>query len=203
VLRYTLIRYLTSSGLTKDSAGLAQLHEKDIRFIENGIANKLFTERKPIKSRIYEIIWQIDYYLNGGNPSGHSVTQRVEYLKKGWHLFEDNAFTGTGTGDVKNEFANQFRKEKSLLESRFIYMPHNQFLTFLDSFGVIGFIIISCSILVPVILKKSLRSFLFNSFFVIILLSMLGEDTLETHPGVSFFAYFYSLFIFGIVESEF
>ena len=32
---------------------------------------------------------------------------------------------------------------------------------------------------------------------------MLGEDTLETHTGVSFFAYFYSLFVFGIVETEF
>jgi hypothetical protein len=202
-LRYTLIRYLTSAGLTKDSAGLAKLSNDDIRFIENGITNKLFTEGKPVKSKIYEIIWQIDYYLNGGNPSGHSVTQRIEYFKKGWHLLGDNFLTGTGTGDVKKEFANQFRKEKSNLASEYIYMPHNQYLTFLISFGISGFLIICCSILIPVIIRKVFKSFLFNIFFIIILFSMLGEDTLETHTGVSFFAYFYSLFVFGNVTGEF
>jgi len=199
-LRYTLIRYLTSGGLTKDSAGMAELRQSDIKFIENGITNKLFTVGKPVRSKIYEIIWQIDYYINGGNPSGHSITQRVEYLKKSWHLFEDNLFLGTGTGDINNKFVAQFRKENSLLESKFIYLPHNQFLTFLDSFGIIGFILISCFVLIPVIIKKVFRNYLFICFFIIILLSMLGEDTLETHPGVSFFAYFYSLFVFSKAE---
>jgi hypothetical protein len=201
-LRYTIIRYLTSVGLTKDSAGLAKLRDIDIRYIENGITNILFTQGKPFKSRVYEIIWQIDYYLKGGNPSGHSVTQRIEYLEKGWHLYKDNILMGTGTGDVKHEFINQFSKESSLLESQFIYLPHNQFLTFLISFGIIGFLIISCSILIPAVMKKVFRSFLFDCFFIIILLSMLGEDTLETHPGVSFFAYFYSLFVFGNIMDE-
>jgi hypothetical protein len=203
MLRYTLIRYLTSAGLTKDSAGLAKLHKDDIRFIENGITNKLFTEGKPVKSKIYEIVWQIDYYLHGGNPSGHSVTQRIEYFKKGWHLLGDNVLTGTGTGDVKNEFANQFRKEKSNLGPEFIYMPHNQYLTFLISFGISGFLIICFSIFLPVFINKGFSSFLFNIFFIIVLFSMLGEDTLETHTGVSFFAYFYSLFVFGKIEDEF
>jgi hypothetical protein len=196
-LRFTLIRYLASVGLTKDSAGMAELRENDIRFVENGITNRLFTEGKHIKSRLYEIIWQIDYYMNGGNPSGHSLTQRVEYLKKGWHLLENNYLAGTGTGDVKNEFKDQFRKENALLEQIYIYLPHNQYLTFLISFGIFGFIIICCSIFIPVFKMKTFKIFLFNIFILIIMLSMLGEDSLETHPGVSFFAYFYSIFVLG------
>jgi O-Antigen ligase len=201
-LRFTLIRYLTSAGLTKDSAGLAKLKDRDIKFIENGITNRLFTEGKHIKSKVYEIIWQIDNCLNGGNPSGHSIIQRVEYLKKGLHIFGDNILIGTGTGDVKNEFLNQFRKEKSALDPRFIYLPHNQYITFLDSFGIIGFIIICCSFFIPIVMMKAFRNFLFNMFLIIILLSMLGEDTLETHTGVSFIAYFYSLFVFGLRKGE-
>jgi hypothetical protein len=34
-------------------------------------------------------------------------------------------------------------------------------------------------------------------FFFIAFLSMLNEDTLETHAGVTFFSYFYSLFLFA------
>jgi hypothetical protein len=201
-LRFTLIRYLTSAGLTKDSAGMNELSDKDIKFIENGITNRLFTEGKPVKSKIYEIIWQIDYYIKGGNPSGHSVTQRIEYLKKGWHVFRDNLLTGTGTGDLKTEFADQFKKESAPLEAKYIYLPHNQYLTFLASFGIAGFLLICCAFLVPVLLKISCKVFLFNTFLIIILLSMLGEDTLETHTGVSFFAYFYSVFVFGTDNAE-
>jgi len=202
-LRFTLIRYLTSAGLTKDSAGLAELRESDIKFIGNGITNRLFTEGKHIKSKIYEIIWQIDYYLKGGNPSGHSVTQRIEFFKTGWHLFIRNFSFGTGTGDYRNEMIAQYQRDESKLDPGYRFLPHNQFLTFLVSFGLIGFILICCSILIPVIMMKAFRSFLFNMFFLIILLSMFGEDTLETHPGVSFFAYFYSLLVFGKERSEF
>lgn len=201
-LRFTLIRYLTSAGLTKDSAGMSELSKMDIKYIENGITNRLFTAGKPVKSKIYEIIWQIDYYTKGGNPSGHSVTQRIEYLKKGWHVFRSNLLTGTGTGDLRNEFADQFRREKGLLEPEFIYLPHNQYLNFLASFGVAGFLLICCSFLVPVFITKSFGNLLFNTFLIIILLSMLGEDTLETHTGVSFFAYFYSVFVFGTKKEE-
>jgi O-antigen ligase len=201
-LRFTLIRYLASCGLTKDSAGMARLKVRDISFIENGITNTLFTLGKPIKSRIYEIIWQIDYWMNGGNPSGHSVTQRFEYLIKGWHLFRNNMLTGTGTGDIKSEFREQFRKEKSPLGEEYIYLPHNQYLTLLISFGLTGFIIIIISFLIPVLMKKNFRNPLFIIFIVIIMISMCAEDTFETHTGLSFFAYFYALFIFGNVEKE-
>jgi hypothetical protein len=197
-LRYTLIRYLASAGLTKDSAGIAELPESETKFIENGFTNRLFTQGRHIKSKIYEIIWQIDYYLNGGNPSDHSITQRAEYLKKGWHLLGNNPLAGTGTGDVKNEFKKQFRKENALLEDIYVYLPHNQYLTFLISFGISGFLLICCSILIPVYKTKTYKIFLFSIFLLIIMLSMLGEDCLETHPGVSFFSYFYSLFVFGL-----
>jgi hypothetical protein len=197
-LRYTLIRYLTSAGLTKDSSGVAGLNNNDIRYIENGLTNRLFTEGRHIKSRIYEIIWQIDYYRNGGNPSGHSLTQRAEYYKKGWHLLKKNWLYGTGTGDIKNEFKKQFRIENALLDQSYIYLPHNQYLTFLISFGIIGFLIICCCIFIPLIKVKVSANFLLSIFLMITLLSLLGEDSMETHPGVSFFAFFYAIFVFGI-----
>jgi O-antigen ligase len=202
-LRFTLIRYLTSAGLTKDSSGVARLSEEDIRYIENGITNRLFTEGRHIKSRLYEIIWQIDFYCKGGNPSGHSLSQRAEYYNKGWHLFKNNWLYGTGTGDIKNEFKLQFRKENALLDQIYVYLPHNQYLTFLISFGVFGFIIICCSVFIPLYKVKTLSVFLFQIFLLIVLVSMLGEDSLETHPGVSFFAYFYAVFVFGSVRIPF
>ena len=196
-LRFTLIRYLTSTGFTKDSLGVSRLTTGDIKNIENGITNIIFAERKPVRSKIYEIIWQIDYYKNGGNPSGHSITQRIEFYKTGWNIFLRVPLSGTGTGDLNKEFKLQYKLDNSILDKNHRFLAHNQYLTFLISFGIIGFLLICFSLVFPVIMGKGLNSYAAVVFFVIIFLSMLGEDTLETHTGVSFFAYFYSLFIFG------
>jgi hypothetical protein len=201
-LRYTLIRYLTSVGYTKDSVGMSQLRDQDIRYVESGITNRLFTEGKPLKSKVYETIWQIDYYRNGGNPSGHSVTQRIEFFKTGWHLMKKKFLFGTGTGDLKAEMAAQYEIDKSQLDPEYRLLPHNQFLNTLTKFGVIGFIIICLSLLLPIIRMRVGRNILFNLFLVISLMSMFGDDLLETHTGVCFFAYFYTLFVFGEVNNE-
>lgn len=197
VLRFTLIRYLTSAGLRKDSAGISNLKKEEIINVEQGITNMLFTEGKPIRSKLYEIIWQIDFYRNGGNPSGNSITQRIEFLKTGWKIFLKAPLKGAGTGDIGNEYDLQYKAENSVLYSEYRILAHNQYLTFLISFGIPGFILICFSLLYPFLKAKGFRSYLPAIFFLILFISMLGEDTLETHTGVSFFAYFYSVFIFG------
>ncbi len=202
-IKYTIIRYITSKGFTKDSSGVTQLTNDDIKYIENGLTNVLFTGGKQIKSKIYEVIWQIDYYRNGGNPSGHSVTQRLEFLKTGWSCFRRSMIFGTGTGDFRDEMVNQYIKDKSKLDVKYWYLPHNQYLTFLIAFGITGLAIILFSVIYPVIITRAGKNILFNLFLLIILLSMAGEDTLETHTGVTFFAYFYSLFVFGRNEKTF
>jgi hypothetical protein len=201
-LRFTLIRYLTSAGLRKDSLGLSSLSSRDIVNIENGIANKLFTEGKPIRSKIYDIIWQIDYYRNDGNPSGHSITQRIEFFKTGLNIFLRAPLFGTGTGDLNKEYELQYRLDKTLLIPSYRYQAHNQYLTFLISFGITGFLLISLCIAYPVIVTKRFNDYMFLIFSMIVLLSLFGEDEFETHTGISFFAYFYSLFIFGYEEGR-
>lgn len=201
-LNVTLIRYLTSAGLTKDSAGISQLKDQDIKYVESGITNQLFTQGKPIKAKIYEIIWQIDYYRNGGNSSGHSVTQRIEFFKTGFNLLKRNLIFGTGTGDLKDEMTSQYERDKSKLDATYRFLPHNQYLNSLLTFGIFGFLLICLSVLLPVVKMKTYQNFLFNLFFLIILLSMFGEDIMETHTGVCFFTYFYTLFVFGEEKNE-
>jgi hypothetical protein len=196
-LRFTLIRYLASIGLRKDSVGVSKLSNNDIINIENGIANIRFTEGGTLGSMLYEIIWQIDYYHRGGNPSGHSLTQRIEYFKTGMKIFVKNPLFGVGAGDVPTKFIEQYEIDGSILDPEFRNRSHNQYLTFLISFGIIGFLLIMLSLLIPVFKLKGYKNYLFVIFMSIALLSMLSEDTLETHAGVSFFAYFYSLFLFG------
>jgi hypothetical protein len=201
-LRYTIIRYMTSAGLKKDSAGVSKLSRADISNIEGGMTNKSFSYWSPWKKKIYEIIWQIDYYRNGGNPSRHSLTQRLEFFKTGWQIFLGAPLLGIGTGDISKAYSEQYVTNNSVLEPEFRLLCHNQFLTFLISFGIAGTLIICLVMFYPFYISGGFRKYLPSVFFIIVILSMMSEDTLETHTGITFFAYFYSLFIFGIATNE-
>lgn len=195
-LRFTLIRYLTSKGFRKDSAGFSKLLSKDIKNIEDGMANYIFENKYAIYPKIYDAIWQIDVYRKGSSPSGNSITSRVEFVKTALSIIKQNFWFGVGTGDVQDSFNVQYETNKSQLPYKNRLRAHNQYLTFFLTFGILGFILLFSCMFYPVFKYKALGNYLFNVFLLIALLSFLNEDTLETQIGVTFFSYFYSLFLF-------
>ena len=202
-IRFTVIRYLTSKGLRKDSVGVSQLTDKDIKNIESGLANYIFTDRFSLYPRIYQVLWEIDVYLKNQNPAGNSTTQRIIFMKTAFKIINDNIWTGVGTGDVQDAFNQQYIKDNSQLPLSRRLRAHNQFITFLLTFGILGFIIILFALFIPLFHLRAYRSYLFMVFFLIAIISMLNEDTLETQTGVSFFSYFYSLFLLKLERNKY
>lgn len=194
-IKYTLIRYLTSMGLRKDSTGVSRLSQEDIKSIEQGKANYIYKKKWSFYAKVYEILWQIDTFRKGGNPSGHSVTQRILYLKAALGIIRDQPLIGVGTGDVKSAYEEYYERIDSPLTKEWRLRAHNQFVTFILTYGIIGFVWIMFSLLYPVYLEGKSRDYFVWMFLLVALLSMLNEDTLETHTGVSFFAFFYALFL--------
>lgn len=201
-IKFTLFRYLSSKGLRKDSAAMSQLTNEDIRNVENGVANIMYTGKSGITPRVYRLIWELYHYNQGANPTGYSVAQRCEYLKTAFRIIRKNFWFGTGTGDVKEAFQNQYKIDNTQLSQKWQLRAHNQFVTFLLTFGVFGFIIVLASLIIPPWMEKRYSGYLFLSFFLVFLLSMLNEDTLETHAGISFIAIFYSLFLYAKPEDK-
>jgi hypothetical protein len=201
-VKYTLIRYLTSMGLRKDSVGVSKLEPEDVELIENGKANYLYGRKWSFYSKVYEILWQVDVYRKGGNPSGHSVTQRIHYLGAALGIIGENPWIGVGTGDVKLAFEEYYERVDSPLDKRWRLRAHNQYLTFLVTYGILGFAWIMFCLLYPVYLESRGRGYFIWTFLLVAFLSMLNEDTLETHTGVSFFAFFYALFLLATTPQE-
>ena len=198
LIHYTTIRYLTSKGLRKDSVGVSHLTQKDIKNIESGMANHIYADKYALYPRIYQVLWEIDVYRKGQNPAGNSTTQRIIFLKTAFKIIKTNLWTGVGTGDVQDEFNKQYEQDNSQLPANRRLRAHNQWITFLLTFGIFGFLIILIALFYPLIRLKAFRSYLFTMFFIIAFLSMFNEDTLETQTGISFFSYFYSLFLLEI-----
>jgi len=196
-VRTTLIRYLSSKDLRKDAVGLAQLSDLEIRAIEGGMANHIYLDRFKLYPRVYEVIWEIDRYKRGFDPNEKSVVQRYLYLEAGWQIAREHPWFGVGNGDVWKEFKLYYDSVQSPLEGRWRRKAHNQFLTFMISFGVPGLILCLLALIAPPFLGRRQGSFLAMAFLILILLSMLSEDTLDTATGTAFTGFFYALFIFG------
>jgi len=201
-LKNTLIRYLTSKGYRKDSVGISKLSDQDIKNIENGMANYIYQNKYALYPRIYDIIWQIDVYKKGYSPAGNSITLRLEFAKTAIDIIEKNLWFGVGTGDRNDVYKEQYELNKSKLPEKYRLRAHNMYLTFLLSFGILGSIVIWFSIFYPIFKLNGFRSYLFVIFILIALLSFINEDTLETQTGITFFSYFYSLFLFGRREND-
>jgi hypothetical protein len=197
ILRPTIIRYITSMGLPKDSLGITTLSGEDIRMIENGYTNYLFKYKWSVYPRLYQIFWEIEYYIKGGNPSGHSLTQRVEYLKNALHIIKRHFWFGIGTGDTAQEIKKQYELDNSQLSLEWRNRAHNQLVTFFLSFGLVGFLWIVFAFSLAIYLERKNADFLFICFLLIFLFSTLNEDTLETQIGATYYAFFLSLLLLG------
>ncbi len=196
-IKFTLIRYLTSKGLRKDSVGVCQLTSHDILNIENGVTNEIFSRKSSLFPRVYEVLWELDEYIKYGNSNGHSVTQRFVYSKIAFNLFIEHPLFGIGVGDVQDVLHNYYKTHDTGLTKEFQRDIHNEYLRLLVPFGIIGFLLILFGFIVPPIIEKKWKSYYFVMIFIIIFLSFINEDTLETQVGVTFAAFFYSLFLWG------
>ena len=196
-ISHTLIRYLHSKGLRKDAMAVRSLTETDIQHIENGIANVSYTEHFNISSRLEQMAMGYHNYTKNGDPNASSVMQRVEYWKASVYIIKNNWLTGVGTGDLNEAFDEAYNDMDSRLQESFRRRSHNQYLAIFIAFGVFGFLWFIFTLIYPGIKTGKFHNFLYIVFIIIILMSMLTEDTLETQAGATFFAFFNALLLFG------
>ncbi len=195
-VRNTMIRYLASKGLPKDTDGLLALEPEDVKLIEDGYANCVYRKKFIPYVKTYNVIWEIDRYVKTGNANNKSIVQRIEFGRTAIHIIHNNFWFGVGTGDLKNAYTKAYNEMNSNLKKRNRLRAHNQFMTFFVTFGVFGFLLAIFSMIYPGIKNQYTGGLFLMGFMLMIFISMLNEDTLETQAGVTFYIVFYTLFVF-------
>lgn len=201
-LNSTLIRFITSKGFKKDREGVYNLSQREIASVENGITNVNDQQISNLQSRVAEIFWEYEAYRMYGNPGGHSVMQRLEFWKASVGIIKNNLLFGVGTGDLDSEFEKYYDDNKSVLDSRWRLRSHNQYLSIGVAFGIAGLAYFIFALVYPMVKTKKYNSFLYLSFWLTAVLSMLTEDTLETQAGVTFFAFFNVFYLFCLPQQS-
>lgn len=197
----TLTRFLTSLGVRKDSTGIVSLTSEQIQMVEKGITNINYANANPLATRIHETIWEVAQFYQGHNPSGHSLTMRLEFWRTALLIYKENSFFGVGTGDVQQAFNDMYEKSNSPLTQRWRLRAHNQYLTAFVTFGFLGGLVFLLSLFAPVWVKNTVNPYYFW-FLLIATISMLNEDTLETQAGVTFYAFFNAFLLFYSEKSD-
>jgi O-antigen ligase len=196
-LRLTLIRYLSSKGLTKDSVGLSKLDSVDVRLIENSVASVVYRDHKAgIYPRLYQVLWEIDLYRNLGFVQGSSVVQRYVYFTNSWNIIKKHFFFGVGTGDRRDALTQYFKTSSVKLSEEYWLNSHNQYLTVWLNSGIFGLVLFLFGLLYPYF-KSPVGNFIRLSFILIIFTSMFSIDLFEGHLSLTFIALFYSIFFFA------
>lgn len=198
LIKYTLIRYMHTKGLRKDADGISQLNADDISQIENGIADAGSMNTLSLRPYLKQMLIGFKEYKDNRNPNGSSLMQRIEYWKTSAYLIEKKPFAGYGTGDVAKSFARAYEETNSPLLPEYRHRSHNQFLAITIALGFIGLIVFLFSIIYPPVKCGKFNNYYYLIFVIIVFISFLTEDTLETQAGATFYAFFGSLFLFGI-----
>lgn len=202
-LEATLARYLTSKDLRKDAEGVKALTDEDIRNIEQGVANYNNWKHPGLRARLSSTLFEYNLYRRFNNPNGGSLSQRIEFTRASFHLIGQHPWFGVGTGDVPQAFSRAYDELQSPLNEEHRFRAHNQYLAIAVAFGLVGLAFFLFVLLYPWCASRKRRTYLYTVFIVIMTLSMLAEDTLETQAGASLFAFFEALLLFAYpVDNE-
>lgn len=197
LLKGSLIRYMNSCHLRKDSAGVMALSEQDVYNIEQGIANVDYTSHFGLKRALYPIFFSMELYHNEGVVQNSTLLQRVEYWRASWRQIKKHWLLGVGIGHYKTAVGEQLALDGSRLIGKDSTGCHNQWLTFWLIGGIALPIYFIIMLVYPFYEQKRKISFVYVAFFIILVGSMFTEDTLETEAGLTLFAIMNSLLLYA------
>jgi len=185
----TLVRYLNAIGQTKDSAGVAALSDEQVSDIERGVANPVYTAGSPLRKMVYVMLFEREYYVHTSAVRGFTMLQRLELWRATAHVISDNPLLGVGTGDAFDAMHAQLETDQSELRKT-SKRTHNQYLTLMAMFGVLGFAVVLGFGLHASWRRASTVTPLLLVWAVAVLLSFITEDTLDTLAGILFCTWF-------------
>lgn len=193
MVHYTLLRYMTSRGYSKDAEGFARMSDEDIRNVEMGIPNYIYANRFSLKGRIYETLWELEVWYNSGDAAGKSMATRFKLWQASWKIIKQNPLAGVGTGDVRAALQEAVYRDPKPIRYDKSYGAHNQWISTTVALGFPALIWLITAVFIPLTDRRHLIP---PAFFFILLtaLSMLNEDVFETQASATFIAFFFQLF---------
>ena len=194
----TLTRYLNSLGLRKDSAAVMSLSDNDIRNIEHKTANVYYTHTGSLRRALYETYFGLTLYEKHGVINESSMLERIELWRASWQIIREHWLLGVGIGQQRAALDRQLELQHSpIADKKKNRGSHNQFLTFWMAAGIIPLLYFCFLLVYPFVEMKKRITFVYTTLILLLVLSMLVEDTLNAQTGRMMFTIFVPLMLFS------
>lgn len=122
---------------------------------------------------------------------------RAERWKCAVELIREKPLIGYGTGDEKKKLEEKYIKYKLTNSSVNNFDSHNQYLAFMIKSGVFGLIAYLILLGLSLFMAIKKRNYFQLCFIVIISITSLTENILESNKGILFFVFFNSFLIYS------
>jgi len=123
--------------------------------------------------------------------NNYSLTARWYSYKVGAKIFTDNLWSGVGVGNFAKAIKETYGQDYPKINEMGIKEPHNQFLYWLGSFGILGTGLLLFIFYFPLLWKKSYQNSTFLLLhYLIVTLSFMVENSIETQLGANYIVIF-------------
>jgi O-antigen ligase len=127
---------------------------------------------------------------------------RMALWRNALHVIQDRPLFGAGFGLEMERLTEQYQKASFLSLAENQYNAHNQLLSFLISFGVIGTCVLIALILSLLRIAILEKNWLYLEFLLIIGICCLTESLLNRLAGITIFAFFNSFLPLKLNDKE-
>ena len=166
--------------------------------VQNLSKKKLVIDESKIIEKDYKKI-------KNTNPNSNTDF-RVMLWVSAIEMIKEHPLIGIGAGGSHNRLYEVFAVKRQWYYAKEKYHAHNQYLQILLDIGVVGFIpfvlLFVFVIKIYFNLKEERIKYLTISFILIIGINFLFESMFERYSGISFFCFFYCLFISNYSTEE-
>lgn len=156
------------------------------------IAISTFLFSPTIRNKIANTQNDIENYKAGGSVNNQSLGSRVISYKNAIEITQNSSWVfGCGLGDIEDLNNQLFETKYADVSKRII--PHNQFLFYLASIGILGLLVFIGAFYYPLI--TNFKNLNLIAHYLVITVAFLIEAFLTTQLGVAFCIIFLILFI--------
>ncbi len=132
----------------------------------------------------------------------NSTNIRLNIWKYSIELIKKSPVIGIGTGDLKEELVNIYKKNNYQYGVQKRISPHNQFLHTGVILGIVGILFLVAYFFLPMICAFKKNDWLYLIFLFIILINGITESILEREAGILFFTAFNTIFYFNLISEK-
>lgn len=139
------------------------------------------------KNKILYVKTDWDVMLKNKKREHFSDNIRVRSVGNGIDLLRESPLFGVGVGDLRAEMDKKYEEKypQMLAEERFL--PINQIVFLLAGIGAIGTLVYLLVWLYPLWFQSNYRSYFLTCFYLLIVVTFIGENTLELQRNNLFF----------------